>query len=388
MQYYLSKTMVTLLVTFPLFIACTKSPSSLSGEELNCNLSWGQTDLNKETCAVQSSLADSSTQIEFSIPRWDADDFNLYAVVEVDKVEALKGMRWQFKTTLGEWASYELPMFSDAEFNLIQNNEKAILGFPVSELQMPVDDHSPTFVQGTLFLNARREQQVRVKLLELYLKKKTKTSGVVSLTFDDGFESNYLAGQIANQLGFKGTAYLIPDAIDDQGYLSKEQVIALRKWGWDLASHHETPVTQFSQSDLQQTLESVKEKLQDEFHSESSGHLAYPMGKHSPKTDVTIKNLFSSARLASGGIESLPVANPFRLKVINVLPSMSPQQLYEKALLAQENGDWAIFMFHTLDRPEKGDLNYASENFRAFLDKLKNKSIKVKTVDEVFTKVL
>lgn len=364
-------------------VGCNRGPKKqLNASKLHCERSWGHSQVQKSRCLLITSTKENAAQIRFSTPDWNTTDENLYIQVKVSEVKKIKGMRFQFLSGDQKIFTYELPVFSDPDFNLVRDGQFVTLSFPLSEMTR----HQPGMQQvhqANLFVTTSVGESVQVQLGTVRVLKKKQKQGFVTLTFDDGFASNHKAAEIAKKFSFPGTAYLIPDAIGTPGYLDKTQVQAMKAWGWDLASHHSLPVTGFENKKLISVFSQVKKYLVDTFSSASSKHLAYPLGKQNKLTSKAVESLFDTARLAGGGTETLPVGDPHRIKAINVLPSMSPDQLFSKALQAHRNGDWAVFMFHTIDQPEKGDLDYSSENFETFLQQLKQSNIQVKSVSKV-----
>jgi hypothetical protein len=62
---------------------------------------------------------------------------------------------------------------------------------------------------------------------------------------------------------------------------------------------------------------------------------------------------------------------------------MKPQEVFEKCVKAVKNKEWAILMFHYIDRPEKGDLNYSSKDYKELMKLLRTYSKSVQTVEQV-----
>jgi peptidoglycan/xylan/chitin deacetylase (PgdA/CDA1 family) len=212
---------------------------------------------------------------------------------------------------------------------------------------------------------------------------KKPSQGFGTITFDDGYLGNYQAAEIMKQENLSGTAYLIPKAINQPDYLTTEQILQIKAWGWDISSHHETPITEFGADERPDLLKSVKNTILKLGNVQMASHFAYPLGQYDSSSLGDIKKLFKSARLAGGGFESLPPADLYRIRSINVTPALSAEDLLAKADLAFKSGDWAVFMFHYLDQPDKGELNYSSSEFKKFIKGLSTKKNHIKTISEV-----
>jgi hypothetical protein len=184
-------------------------------------------------------------------------------------------------------------------------------------------------------------------------------------------------------LKLAGTAYIIPKAIDKKGHLSSKDLSQIKKWGWSISAHLTTPVTQIK--NLPQVLKETKAQIMQRGNSASAEHFALPLGKYDAETLEILKKYFKSVRLAGGHAETLPVQDHYRLKTINVTQAMPPEEVFEWCKKSILNKEWAILMFHYLDQPEKGELNYSSKNYKKLMNLLKPYAQYVKTVEQVLS---
>jgi len=59
--------------------------------------------------------------------------------------------------------------------------------------------------------------------------------GILTITFDDGYDEQIEAARLMARHGFRGTAYVMPDQIGTFGYLRLEDLRTLRdELGWDV----------------------------------------------------------------------------------------------------------------------------------------------------------
>ncbi len=209
--------------------------------------------------------------------------------------------------------------------------------------------------------------------------------GVVSLTFDDGYDEHWsVAAPILAEYGLRGTAYVMPDQVGEQGYMTREQLHALRRsFGWDVAAHHFTPLTEFPPEELPEVLDGVQRWLARSGFGAGGRHLAYPLGKHDPAVLALVRPRFSTARLASGGVETLPPADPHRLRAMNVLDSTPPEALIEAARRAREEREWLILMFHFLVDAPRHETEYAIASLRRAIAGIAASGVAVRPVSEV-----
>jgi hypothetical protein len=97
-----------------------------------------------------------------------------------------------------------------------------------------------------------------------------------------------------------------------------------------------------------------------------------------------VRARFATARLAAGGAETLPPADPHRLRAWNVLAATPPEELAAAARRAREEREWLILMFHFLvERPAR-ETEYAIAEFRRALAGIAASGAAVRPVGEVW----
>ncbi len=368
------------------FVSLLFCPPSFAANEEPANLECstkneeGTVINSAKGCLFTSNRKTKQSTIVIQALPWSPSSYNLNIDLEIHGLKHLESLEMHLLHNSTKLYSYTLPLFKDPNFNLIQDDFNVTLGLPISSLEKknPIKEN----VNKVIFvIQNKKDKAIKLRLSNYRLIKKKFDKGVVSITFDDGYSSNYKAFSIMRKSRLTGTAYLIPDAINQNGYLSKKQISKMSK-SWGISSHHQTPVTSLTQAQLKLELSKVSATLSKAYSKEGAQHFAYPLGKVDSKSYQLIKQQFKSARLASGGFETLPPSDPFRIRAINVTPDLSPRELLRISQTAYENGDWAVFMFHFIGENKKGDLNYPETFFRSFIKLLKNSNIPVKTIDE------
>jgi len=211
--------------------------------------------------------------------------------------------------------------------------------------------------------------------------------GTVSITFDDGYDEHYeIAARIMAEHGLRGTAYVIPSAIGQGGYMTMQQLVALQeRFGWDVAAHHETPFTHFTPGELEPIILGLREFLLLNGFDRGAGHLAYPLGKQTlPEVRSLVRKHFGTARIAGFGPETLPPADRHLLRVYNVLRSTSPQEITRAVRQAAKHKEWLILMFHYLVEEPETDLDYRISDFAQAMQLIAAEKVKVAPVSEVW----
>ncbi len=213
--------------------------------------------------------------------------------------------------------------------------------------------------------------------------------GVLSFTFDDGYAEHLaIAGRAKAERDFPGTAYVMPEQIGDTGYLNLDGLGTLRDLGWDVAAHHATPLPEFDDATLEPTLASVRDYLVSHGFETGAGHLAYPLGRHDPERVVpATRRVFETARVAGAGPETLPPADRYRIRAVDVRGGeTSPEDLRAIAEDALAHRHWVVLMFHHLVEGDvRHALEYNADDFERGIALIQETGIDVQTVSEVWS---
>lgn len=147
----------------------------------------------------------------------------------------------------------------------------------------------------------------------------------VVLTFDDGYKD--LASFVLPTLkeyGFRGVAFIIVDDVGKPGYVTWNDIKALRDQGWEIGSHsltHPDLKIASDETTKKQIVES-KKILEDKL-SIKVEFFCYPAGKYNPTTITILKaaGYIGAVTIDSGRENSK--TNIFELKRIRVLNTES-----------------------------------------------------------------
>jgi peptidoglycan/xylan/chitin deacetylase (PgdA/CDA1 family) len=211
---------------------------------------------------------------------------------------------------------------------------------------------------------------------------------VVSFTFDDGWaEHATVAAPVLARHGMAATAYVMPDQIGAPGYLTRDQLRQLFVgFGWDVAAHHATPFTALPPTALEDVLLGVVAALRSLGVGEGFRHLAYPLGKRDPQRATPLaRKHFCTARLAGGGSETIPPADPHALRAWNVTNTTRTEEVVAAARRARDHGEWLILMFHRLLPGEaRQATEYPVEAFQELVAGVAQTGVAVRTVSAVW----
>jgi peptidoglycan/xylan/chitin deacetylase (PgdA/CDA1 family) len=236
--------------------------------------------------------------------------------------------------------------------------------------------------------------------------KSTFTNGIVSITFDDSYASQYtLARPKMDSLGQRGTLYTIVENLGQPSYLTLPQLKSVQdQSGWEVAGHayysanHNTKYNALSAAVVEDDIRRTRSwMISNGFPPDS---FAYPGGWFSKTTDnVSIEGLtckyFSNGRGISSAdnLETFPPAMPFRTRSITGIGSLAGASA--KGLPANLTGaggtldrclqgDWVILTFHEVVSGTAVTTNQCSAtDFNSIMDAINSRGIPVLPVGDV-----
>ncbi len=187
---------------------------------------------------------------------------------------------------------------------------------------------------------------------------------LITVTFDDGWESIYTTGlPLFQKHGIPTTQYVLSGVFEDSNYLTIEQVKALKKAGHEIACHS------IDHSDLTaQTNDMLIRQLQDckTVYERELGtpvkHFASPYGRSNPDTISAIKKLYSSHRNTNGDITTNGVSdqdvnvkkyfNPYNIHAITIRRETTKEQLQQAIDYTVANNGWLVLNYHEVEEGE------------------------------------
>jgi peptidoglycan/xylan/chitin deacetylase (PgdA/CDA1 family) len=188
------------------------------------------------------------------------------------------------------------------------------------------------------------------------------SSALVTLTFDDGYETEYSnALPILQQYGLKSTQFVITNEIGKASYMTAAQLKTLYQNGNEIASHTVThsDLTQETATQLSTEMTQSKTTLQTDT-GESITDMAYPYGLYNTNVVNAAKAVYTSARGVESGLNSKDNFDQYDLKVEDVYTTTTTAQIADWVAQAQATKTWLIFVYHGVDtdvnNPVDGDI--------------------------------
>lgn len=172
----------------------------------------------------------------------------------------------------------------------------------------------------------------------------------ITITFDDGYATDHtVASRIMSRYGFRGTSYVITDAVGIAGRLTLDQLRALYDMGWDISNHTASHLysNEVSEEDWVASMEAGYDWLVDNGFGRTACHLSYPGGQNTRSIERMVAKHHKTGRLNkrfSTGNESIPASNMYALQCINGADTLTTVK--NAITLAANYGQWLILMFH------------------------------------------
>ena len=171
-------------------------------------------------------------------------------------------------------------------------------------------------------------------------------SGAVSLTFDDGCESQYSLGAPAlTGRGLKGTFFVTTDwAVDYTGW---EPWITVANMGHEIGSHSMTHpyLTTLPLAQMQEEMEGSRTAIEAQVTAQQCLTFAYPFGDLNDMIKATAQNTYIAARGTTCELNS----EPYDFFNVRTCSPDDGDAIYAWTDAAEQQGKWLVFLVHALD---------------------------------------
>ncbi|TSC26020.1 polysaccharide deacetylase family protein [Corallococcus sp. Z5C101001] len=209
--------------------------------------------------------------------------------------------------------------------------------------------------------------------------------GMVSITLDDGWSTQYTAARPAlNSRGIPATYYLVTDAIAQGwgGYLSLAQVRTLHTEGNEIASHTRThpDLTTLTPAQLTSELHDSRVYLSTNVGPACGKDFASPYGAYNATVMAALKPEYASHRTINAGRNFRDtVIYELRANDVSSAVTVATVKGWINQAIAEKS--WLIILFHefTSGTPTR-DTQYKTSNFTSILDYVRSTGIRTVTV--------
>jgi peptidoglycan/xylan/chitin deacetylase (PgdA/CDA1 family) len=210
------------------------------------------------------------------------------------------------------------------------------------------------------------------------------SEGMVSLTFDDAWESQYFnALPVLEAAGYKGTFYLTTVPIEQRWnlFMTPAAVQEIAAKGHEIAGHTliHPDLTAIPIDSVRRELIASRNYLQT-LTNRMVTSFAYPFGNNTPAIQTEVANAgYSSARTVAYTQQNGTNTNRYGLHSMCVEPANTLDVIKRQIDAAMLNRTWFILCFH--DVKVGGDnLSITPTNFQVIVDYLKMRGTRVVTV--------
>ena len=211
-------------------------------------------------------------------------------------------------------------------------------------------------------------------------------NGVVSITFDDLYASNWTkARPKLSEYGYPATIYAISDRIGET-YMSVDKLRALEALGWEIGVHGNTSLTSMSIEAAEADVIRERGAL-SAYGFRGLRNYAYPQGGFSTDVMNMLKKHFSSARtICYRQSEALRPNDPMRLRAYSPSNTTTTTALTNEITAAYNNKGWLILTFHDIADTATLGTQYSTANFATVIDHINSTGIPVRTVGDVLSR--
>ena len=208
------------------------------------------------------------------------------------------------------------------------------------------------------------------------------TQTIVSLTFDDGSDSESVVGSLLAAHGMNATFYVNSSKLGTDGYLTWAQVAELAADGNEIGGHtaFHIDLTQTDTTEAQRQVCDDRDNLLDAGFQVTD--FAYPYGGFNASAQALVQNCgYNSARssnlLTPPPTESLPPQDPYAIREAgSATTSVSLATLESYVTQVEQNGGgWAPLVFHQICNA-CDTYSITQANLTAFLDWLQPRAAK------------
>jgi len=221
--------------------------------------------------------------------------------------------------------------------------------------------------------------------------------GVISITFDDNYESVYTkAFAKMKALGLKGVSYNVIEYVGATNRMTQAQMDELASYGWEMSAHAYLAAnhgTDFTVTDNPTAHADFKNSIKYLNAKKFSRGIAYPHGARNRRVVDRCKTFFTYGRtIISRTKETLPFGDRFGLRAVSSISNFTggvlPSSIYTDTTglidKTKTYKNWLILVFHNItDETETATTQCKTSDFNLIMDKINTSGVPVMTVEEV-----
>jgi peptidoglycan/xylan/chitin deacetylase (PgdA/CDA1 family) len=178
------------------------------------------------------------------------------------------------------------------------------------------------------------------------------SEGLVSLNFDDGWDSIYTNGlPLLQTYGLPSTQFIISGTIGTPGYMTADQVKAFQAAGSEIGAHtvSHPDLTTLTAAQLQSELQNSQATLRQLFGASVATDFASPYGDYNATVVAAIRQYYVSHRSTDVGFNSKDNFNVYNIVVQNVMATTSNAQVEAWIDQAKAQRTWLVLVYHQVE---------------------------------------
>lgn len=217
--------------------------------------------------------------------------------------------------------------------------------------------------------------------------KPAQAQAVVSLTFDDGFASVMEVAKVMDRYDYDGTAFIIPEFLGRENYLTQAEVDALAGMGWEIGGHGKDNLIGLLPSDADTQLAAIHLYLKERGYK-GREHFAYPNGGYNLSVRSQVLEYFVSARTIDGFSQPTTKINSSYINAITISSSTPLVEVVEAVDQAVKDKSWLILVWHDFKESPLLDVEYRNDDFTFLLNYLNKNNIRVQLYGEAYDEMV
>ena len=211
--------------------------------------------------------------------------------------------------------------------------------------------------------------------------------GVVSITFDDGWESSYENGvPILNQYGYKASFYILSNFFEDTQYMSLAQVKSLQAQGNVIGSHtvSHPHLTELSEADMHYEIVGSQKQLESKLGPIKD--FAAPYGDYDDAAMKEIQQYYTSQRSVTAGINTFENFDKYHLRSPNIQVNTTTDEIKTFLQEAKDNRGWLILTYHEINDSGR-EYSITKEQFADQMKLIEESGLKVALLPDVLKEI-
>ncbi len=219
--------------------------------------------------------------------------------------------------------------------------------------------------------------------------------GMVSLTFDDGWRTQYTTAlPMLQKYNMHATFYLLTSTVTYPDYMTTAMMQTLKTNGNELADHTQThphlPTLTVAQID--QEMGGSQTQLRSWFGNDGvvASNFATPYGEYNTTVLTEAKKYFRSHRSTDDGYNSKDSFDIYNIRVQNIVDATTPAQVAAWVAQAQKDKTWLVLVYHIVSADPAAnseDYSVTPANLETELQNMQQSGIAVQTVDQALNEI-